>query len=60
MRLEDITKEMGEQVIFVWNQTGIKKAIQDGIAPHELPDYLREYIKERYGSYLEQNKKSDD
>ena len=55
--LEQIANDMGEKVINIWYQTGIKKAMEEGIPSHKRPDYLKGYLRQRYKRYHEENGK---
>lgn len=49
--LEEINQEMGNKVLDVWIDTGIKQAHKQHVLPYEVPQYLEAYIKQRYEAY---------
>ncbi len=49
--LEEINQELGNKVLDVWIDTGIKQAHKEHILPYEVPAYLETYIKQRHEAY---------
>jgi len=54
--LEIIHDEMGEKVMRIWIDTGLRFAEYDKIAAYNIPTYLSDYICLRYEGY----KRGDD
>lgn len=49
--LKEINKELGNKVLDVWIDTGIRRAHSEYILPYEVPQYLDSYIKKRHRAY---------
>ncbi len=49
--LKEITRVMGNKVVDIWLDTGLKQAHREFVMPHEVPKYLESYIKGRYRDY---------
>ena len=49
--LKEINRVMGNKVLDVWIDSGVKQARKEFVMPHEVPRYLESYIRGRYKDY---------
>jgi len=52
--IESIAKEMGEEVMRVWTDTGVSAYMSTGLPIMELPTWLHKYYQGRWESYKTQ------
>lgn len=52
--LKEINRVMGNKVVDVWLDTGLKQAHKEFVMPCDIPKYLESYIKGRYESFTKE------
>ena len=52
--LKEMNRVMGNKVVDVWLDTGLKKAHREFVMPYDIPKYLESYIKARYESFTKE------
>lgn len=46
--LQDIHEEIGQHTIGIWIQTGYKKAVKEELPLYKFPEFVTDYIFQRY------------
>lgn len=49
--LKEINRVMGNKVLYVWIDSGVKQAKKEFVMPYDVPKYLESYIKGRYRAF---------
>ncbi len=49
--LKEINRVMGNKVMDVWLDTGLKQAHREFVMPCDIPKYLESYIRGRYDRF---------
>lgn len=48
MTLEEIHSEMGQRIMGIWIESGYRKAVRDEVPLYQFPQFVTEYIFQRY------------